>query len=440
MKTNWKLRQIWIILFLLGVFAIPTHAQEPMTLEQCVQIALANNITVKQTNNNALIAAANEKQSRLEYLPSVNAFSNYNISRGLTNDPTTFEPVTATTKSSAPSIFMDLNIFNGMQVRNTIRRNALVRESADHNVQQTRDNIELTVTASYLQVISDLENIKISDERLDLLSNQLKRAERRVEAGVANMEQVYNLRSQIANEKLNKVNAENQYKRDRLTLLQTLMLDPSEEYEFSDPTILQGNIDLNLPSYQDLLGAVLEYAPGLKGAALDIEASRMDLELAKADRLPSLSMRAAYGSTFSSNQSESYFRQLDTNEQKFLGLSLNIPIFDRNRVKNNIHISKINIANSELSYEQAKIDLVNNLQTAYLDLVTAHSTYLAAQENLNALEQSFRFSEGSYNSGNTDFYTYLESLNNKNRAQIDLINSKYSYLFRKRILSIYQGL
>jgi len=441
MKTNWKkLHQIGIILFLLGVFTLPTFAQEPMSLEQCVQIALANNITVKQTNNDALIAAANEKQSKLEYLPSVRAFSNYNVSRGLTNDPTTFEPVTATTKSSAPSISMDLNIFNGMQVRNTIRRNALVRESADLNVQQTRDNIELTVTASYLQVISDLENIKITEERLDLLSNQLKRAERRVEAGVANMEQVYNLRSQIANEKLNQVNAENQYKRDRLSLLQALMLDPSEEYEFSDPTILQGNIDLNLPSYQDLLSAVMEYAPALKGAALDIEASKMDLEIAKADRLPTLSMRAAYGSTFSSNQDASYFRQLDTNEQKFLGFSLNIPIFDRNRVKNNIHVSKINIANTELGYEQAKLDLVNNLQQAYLDLVTAHSTYLAAQENLNALEQSFRFSEGSYNSGNTDFYTYLESLNNKNRAQIDLINSKYSYLFRKRILSIYQGL
>lgn len=439
MKPNWK-PQIGIIFVLLGLIVLPGHAQKPMTLDECLQIALANNITVKQIGNDALIAAANEKQSKLEYLPRVSAFSNYNVSRGLTNDPTTFEPVTATTKSSTPSIALDLNVFNGMQVRNTIRRNTLIRESSDFNVQQTRDNIELVVTAAYLQVISDKENIKVSDERLDLLSNQLKRAERRVDAGVANMEQVFNLRSQIANERLNKVTLENQFKSDRLNLLQNLLLDPAEDYDFTDSSILQQSIDTNLPSYQELLTAVLEYSPGLKGAGLDIEASKMDLEIAKADRLPNLSMRAAFGSTFSSNADESYFSQLETNEQRFLGFSLNVPIFDRNRVKNNIHVSKINITNTQLAYEQAKIDLVNSLQQAYLDLVAAHSTYLAAQENLNALNQSFKFSEGRYNSGNTDFYTYLESLNNKNRAEIDLINSRYSYLFRKRILSIYQGL
>ncbi len=440
MKSNWKNANIGIICFFVGLLSLNVNAQKILSLEESLQIALANNLTVKQVGNDALIAEANENQSKLEYLPRISAFSNYNISRGLTNDPTTFEPVTATTKSSTPSISLDLNIFNGMQTRNTIRRNQLISQSADLDVQQARDNIELTVTASYLQVISDLENIKISEERLDLLSNQLKRAERRVEAGVANMEQVYNLRSQIANENLNKVTLENQFKRDRLTLLQTLMLDPAEDYELSDPTILEENIDTNLPSYQDLLTAVMEYNPGLKSAGLNIEASQMDLAIARAGRFPRLDMRAAYGSTFSSNNEDSYFDQLDINEQKFLGFSLSIPIFDRHRIKNNIHISKINIAQSELTYDQARIDLVNNLQQAYLDLVAAHSTYIAAQENLNALEQSFKFSEGRYNSGNTDFYTYLESLNNKNRAEIDLINSRYSYLFRKRILNIYQGI
>ena len=387
-----------------------------------------------------MIAAANEKQSKLEYLPRVSAFGNYNISRGLASDPTTFEPVTATTRSSTPSIGLDLNVFNGMKTRNSIRRNSLVKQASDFDVSQTRDNIELAVTASYLLVISDLENIKIAQERLDLLSNQLKRAERRVEAGVANMEQVFNLRSQTANEKLNKVKLENKYKSDRLSLLQILLLDPSFDYKIADPRVLAQQIDTTLPKYQELLESVLEYSPGLKSASLGIETSKMDLALVKADRLPSLDMRAAYGSTFSSNSSDSYFDQLSINEQKFLGFSLRVPIFDRNRVKNNIHVSNINIANSELDYQQVRIDLINDMQQAYLDLVAAYSTYEAAQENLIALEQSFKFSESRYNSGNSDFYTYLESLNNKNRAEIDLVNSRYSFIFRKRILEIYRGL
>jgi outer membrane protein len=420
--------------------SINCFAQRKLTLNDCIDIGLANNLAIKQVNNNYLIAEANEKQSKLEYLPRVAAFSNYNVSRGLINDPTTFEPVTATTKSSSPSIGMDLPIFNGMRTRNTIRKNELLRKAADFDVAQTRDEIELAITASYLLVISDMENIKVAKERLDLLENQLKRAERRVDAGVANMEQVFNLRSQIANEQLNKVTLENRYKSDRLSLLQTLLLDPSQDYRIEDPSILSRQIDEVLPEYQKLREAVLAYSPGLKSASLGIESSKMDLALVKADRLPSLDMRAAYGSTFSSNSTESYFNQLEINEQKFMGFNLRIPIFDSNRVKNNIHVSNINIANSELDYHQVRIDLINNLQQAYLDLVAAHSTYQAAKENSTALEQSFKFAESRYNSGNTDFYSYLESLNNKNRAEIELINSRYSFIFRKRILEIYRGL
>jgi outer membrane protein len=414
-------------------------AQQILTLQDCIQIGLANNITVKKVSNDFMIAQANEKQSKMEYLPRVSAYSNYNISHGLTNDPTSFDPVTATTRSSTPSVAIDLNIFNGMRTRNSVRRNSLVKQAAEYDLAQSKDDIELTITASYLLVISDKENIKVANDRLELLTNQLERAERRVEAGVANMEQVFNLRSQIANEQLNKVNLENRYKSDRLSLLQILLLDPALDYQIKDPSILSQNIDAEIPNYQELKEEVLQYSPGLKSASLGIETSKMDLALVKADRLPNLGMRAAYGSTFSSNNQESYFDQLNVNEQKFVGFALNIPVFDRNRVKNNIHVSNINIANSELDYQQVRIDLMNNLQQAYLDLVAAHSTYQAARENLTALEQSFNFAQSRYNSGNTDFYSYLESLNNKNRAEIELINSRYSFLFRKRILEIYRG-
>lgn len=415
-------------------------AQQKLTLQDCIQIGLANNISIKKVSNDFMIARANEKQSKMEFLPRVSAYSNYNVTRGLTNDPTSFDPVTATTRSSTPSVSMDLNIFNGMRTRNTIRRNSLIVQAAEFDLAQSRDDIELAITASYLLVISDVENIKVANDRLELLSNQLKRAERRAEAGVANMEQVFNLRSQIANEQLNKVNLENRYKSDRLSLLQTLLLDPSLDYRIEDPTVLAQNIDPKIPNYQELKEEVLQYSPGLKSASLGIETSKMDLALVKADRLPNLGVRAAYGSTFSSNNQDSYFDQLTVNEQKFLGFGLNIPIFDRHRIKNNIHVSNINIANSELDYQQVRIDLINNLQQAYLDLVAAHSTYQAARENLTALEQSFKFAESRYNSGNTDFYSYLESLNNKNRAEIELINSRYSFIFRKRILEIYRGL
>lgn len=421
--------------------SLRVQAQEKLDLATCIKIALENNLEVKQVRNKAAAAAINEKQSKLEYLPGVSANINYDIRRGLTNDPITFTPVSATTRSSTPSLSLNMDLFNGMKIRNSVSRNELLRKSAETDVIQTRDQIEILVTQSYLLVISDVENIKISKQRLSLLQEQLTRAEKRVAAGVANMEQVYNLKSEIASENLQAVQLENQYKSDRLALLQALLLDPSGDYIIETPETEQAILDLPIEPYEQIEEEVLGYSPALKSAEYQVTASQRALDITQADRLPRLTLGAAYGSTYSSNnKTDSYFNQLSLNEQKFLGLNLRIPIFDRNRVNNNIHLAKIDIANSELGLSQAEIDLRNQLQRAYLDLVAAHSTYVAARENLTAFEQSFKFAQSSYEAGRSDFYTYLESLNNKNRGEIELINSKYSYQFRKKILDIYRGL
>ena len=421
--------------------SLRVQAQEKLDLATCIKIALENNLEVKQVLNQAAAAAINEKQSKLEYLPGVSANINYDIRRGLTNDPTTFTPVSATTRSSTPSLSLNMDLFNGMKIRNSVSRNELLRKSAETDVIQTRDQIEILVTQSYLLVISDVENIKISKQRLSLLQEQFTRAEKRVAAGVANMEQVYNLKSEIASENLQAVQLENQYKSDRLALLQALLLDPSGDYLIETPETDQATLDLPIEPYQQIEEEVLGYSPALKSAEYQVTASQRALDITQADRLPRLTLGAAYGSTYSSNnKTDSYFNQLSLNEQKFLGLNLSIPIFDRNRVNNNIHLAKIDIANSELGLSQAEIDLRNQLQRAYLDLVAAHSTFVAARENLTAFEQSFKFAQSSYEAGRSDFYTYLESLNNKNRGEIELINSKYSYQFRKKILDIYRGL
>ena len=419
----------------------PAKAQEKLDLAACVKIALENNLEVKRVLNQASAASINERQSKLEYLPGINANINYDIRRGLTNDPTTFTPVTATTRSSMPSMSLNMDLFNGMKIRNSVRRNELLKKASETDVLQTRDQIEILVTQSYLLVISDKENIKISKQRLDLLQEQLARAEKRVDAGVANMEQVYNLRSEIAAENLQAVQLGNQYKSDKLTLLQALLLDPTGDFLIETPEVDQENLDLPIEPYEQIEEEVLGYSPALRSAALQVTASQRAMDITRADRLPRLTLGAAYGSTYSSNnKADSYFDQLSLNEQKFLGFNLSIPIFDRNRVTNNIHLAKIDIANSELTLDQSEIDLRNQLQRAYFDLVAAHSTYVAAKENLTAFQQSFKFAQTSYEAGRTDFYTYLESLNNKNRGEIELINSKYSYQFRKKILDIYRGL
>ncbi|MEQ9051618.1 MAG: TolC family protein, partial [Marinoscillum sp.] len=130
---------------------------------------------------------------------------------------------------------------------------------------------------------------------------------------------------------------------------------------------------------------------------------------------------------------------MEFNEFEYVNFSLNIPIFSRYQTSNNIQVAKVGMANAELGVAQSMNTITNLVQTAYLDLVSAQNTYISAKENLEATTQTFEFMKKRFETGNTDFYTYLESLNNKNRAELELINSKYSIVFRKKILELYRG-
>ena len=130
---------------------------------------------------------------------------------------------------------------------------------------------------------------------------------------------------------------------------------------------------------------------------------------------------------------------MDFNQFEYLNFSLSLPLFSRFQNHNAIQVAKLNMANAELDTQQANLTATNTVQTVYLDLIAAQNTYRSASENLVALQQSFEFMEKRYQTGNSDFYTYLESLNNKNRAEVQLVNAKYSIVLRRKILDLYRG-
>jgi len=428
-----------LLIFFLSI-SFFAHSQNVLTLEKCFNIAVDKNISIKIAKNNELIAENQYKQSKYEFFPDLNFFANYNIVNGLTVDQTTGEPVTETTKRSFPSFSSTLPIYGGFQNHHRMNRTKANSEAARFNTLEIIDDTRIAVLRSYLQVLISRSNVRISEERLNLLNEQLERARKRFEIGIESQENVFNLQSQIATENLNRLRMENDLQRNKLSLFQLLQLDPSEDYEIKEVEI---DDDINEPDVQDfssLSEAVTSYSPLLKNADLTVDVAENDLKLAKADRHPTISATGGYGSSFSSVNNVSFFDQIDLNEQKSINISLNIPIFNRFRTTTNIDNSRLQLRNAELNYKQTVQNLNNEIQQAYLDLLVAQSTYDAAEENLKAIDQTFEFTTKRYQTGNTDFYTYIESLNNKNRAEIELANAKYSIVFRNKILEVYQGI
>ncbi len=422
-----------------------------LTLDDCITTALENNIQIKRAKNNELIAKSNNLQSLMQFLPTINADGNYDISNGNIFDQNTGEVVNTTTERSRPNLNANLVLFQGLSNYNTRRQREQEFLSAERNTAGAELTTEANILAAYLDVIVSEENIKVQRERVDLLAAQLDREVKRESVGVGNLESVYNFRSQLAAERLNLANLENTFQQNKLRLLQAMQLDPTaanyvvEPYEITEADLLQA---------PDEFGSVLDQSlnnnPTLQASEASMNAARYQFRAARGLRLPTVAVFGSIGSSFSSNgafnpatdafeQDATFLEQMDFNQFEFVQATISIPLFTGFRNYNRIQVAKLSMANAELDNQQAEITATNTVQTVYLDLVAAQNTYQSASENLVALQQSFDFMEKRFQTGNTDFYTYLESLNNKNRAEVQLANAKYSIVLRRRILDLYRG-
>jgi outer membrane protein len=412
---------------------------------------MENNIALQQVKNNALIADSNHFQALMNFLPSLNARTNYSYNFGTFFDTNAAKQVSATTNSSSPGLSSNLLLFSGFSNQYERKARWHQSESAANGIEEQKVIVRSTILGSYLNVVLDKENIIISKDRIELLEAQLDREQKRESVGVGNLDLVYSFKSQVATEKLNLVNMDNRLKSDQLVLLQALGVDLSDEYEIAPYNFKEEEVLLEAETFEGVLKTSLEYAPGVKRAQANLKASLYNFKMAKSAYLPTVSLFGSYGSNYSSNgalnpdsgaleENAGFFDQLGYNKNKFFNFSLNVPIFGNWRTRNRTQIARIGMINSELDFKQSELTITNGVQRVYLDLIAAQSTYQAAIENLVSLNQSYEFVKTRYENGNTDFFTYLESLNNKNRAEIQLANSKYSIVFRKKILDVYKGI
>ena len=440
---------------LLGLLCQAQEEKETvsLTLDQCISTALENNLDIKRAKNNELIARSNNFQSLMQFLPSISADINWDVSVGNQFDQNTLQVVNVTTQRSNPNVSANWVVFQGLSNVNRRKQRQNEYLAAQESTEDSELNAEANILASYLNVILSEENIRISQQRVDLLTAQLDRAEKRESVGVGNMEDVFNFRSQLANEQLNLANLQNTYERNKLALLQGMQLDPTAADYQVEPYLITNTDLLAEPApFASILNDALNNNPAVRAAEANRRASIFQYRAAQGLRLPTISVLGVYGSNYSSNgafnpdvtgseafeENATFLEQMGYNEFQFLRFGLSLPLFTRFNNHNAIQTAKLSMANAELDNRQAEITATNTVQTVYLDLVAAQNTYRSATENLESLQQSFEFMERRFERGNTDFYAYLESLNNKNRAEAQLANAKYSIVLRKRILDLYQ--
>ncbi len=450
------------------------------SLEKCILYAIENNIQVKQMelsseyNSNILF------QSKLGALPNLNAGASHSWSFGRALDETTYQfTKDQTVMSDNIYISSSVTLFNGLQTMNTIKQNQYNLMASLEDVDKVKNDISLSIALAYLQILLNIELLEVTNSQLEITNLQIERTSQLVEAGSLPQGSLLEIQAQAAAEELQQVNAQNQLDISYLTLTQLLELDSVGDFQIEIP-------DLPLPEETFLLESVNEiYAdaerilPQVKSADYLLKSSEIGLDIARGARIPRLSLTGSYGTRYSNIRKQytlaegdpidpfpigtvegtgdlvyslaqpaqdipieidyPFGSQLTDNATYGIQFNLTIPIFNGWQTNTMISNAKISVLNSKYDLEYTRNMLYKEIQQAYADAVASLKKYRASEKAVSSMEESFRYTEQKFNVGMVTSVDYNTAKNQLTSAQSDLLQSKYEYIFKTKVLEFYRG-
>jgi len=416
-----------IILFIAAFLtALLASAQKPWTLQQCVDTALANNRNIKQRE---LMRQNNEiawQQARNNLLPNLNAAASQGWSFGRSQMVDgTYRNINS--NSSNFSLQSGITLFDGLKMKYEIDAKMAQLKLSEANLQKIRQDIVLSVSSAFLQVLLNKELLQIANEQLKLTENRLEQQKSLVEAGKLAEGELFELLSQQAKEELNRTQAENTLKLSLLDLAQILELSDFEKLDISVPADLMEN-ELQLLSADAVYASAVKNRPEIKSAELQLQSSEKNIQIAKSYYFPTLS--------FGANVGGGYYNSVSTPLSTSLGFNLSVPIFNKFQVKNQVRSAQIDVKSNQLNVENAKLELRKTVQQAYFNAVAAKAKWDASVKSVTSGTEAYRFANQKYEGGRANVYELYQAKNNLARAQSEVAQSKYEYVFRLKILEL----
>ena len=372
--------------------------QVTWSLQDCIDYAALNNLTVLEAQLDASSAAVNYKQSKQQRSPNLTGNASESYSRGYSIDPITSNYVNQDIFSTSTSLNTSITLFQGSQLNNQIDQNALLLDQSALFIEEAKNNITLSLTEAYLQALYYKEAIAVAKNTLAGSQQESKIAKSRYDAGAIAKKDYSDALSQEASNNYELIQAQNSYEAQLLLLRQLLELEPETTFDIVDPDIDYNGSTLLLDKV-DVYHNALNTLPEIAASKLDIDISEKDLEIAKGAYLPTLSLTGSLGSGYTSIQDMSFTDQFDINFNQRLGLSLSVPIFNRGQTKANVQNAKINIEKANIALRTQEKELYNKVETAWRNARSSQEQLLAAEAARNAAKDSYELAQKQYEVG-----------------------------------------
>jgi len=440
-----KIKGLFVFLFLC-ICSLLSAQSKPWSLEECIQYAIEHNISIKQLVIQKNVAEVNLNTSQMSRLPNLNASGGQNWNFGRTQIESGLYDKLNQSNTSL-SVGSSIPLFTGFRIPNEIARDKLDLETSVENLEKAKDDLALNIASLFLQVLFNRELLKINQEQLALSQAQIERTRVLVDAGKVPLSQLYDIEAQAANDKVSVVQAQTNLRTSLLDLRQSLELQQNDDFDIVAPTVDNVITEYanSVQPTQTVFDNAVRIKPVIKAGELQVKSAEKTLAIAKSAYYPSLSLSLGIGTDFFYRYkkdfiNDSFSSQIKNNMGESIGLSLNIPIFNRFSVRNQVRNAQFNIENQQLALENAKKSLYKEIETAYLNAISSQEKYNAAREAVKSTSEAFNYAKERYETGKSTVFEFNDARSKFIQSQSQEVQAKYDFIFRTKILDFYNGI
>jgi outer membrane protein len=462
-----------ILVFLAGsIFSSAQDTKKVWTLEDCINYALDNNLDIKKQILNVEASKKQLLQSQLNLLPDLNLNATNVWNFGQTIDMYTNTFATSTVRSNNFDIQTSAVLFSGLTKVNTIKQNSINLLASQYDLDVLKNSISLAVAGYYLDMLLNLELYAVANDQIEITRSQVARISKMVDAGSSAKGDLLNIQAQESTETLSLIQAQNRLYISGISLQQLIDLPVSSDFTIDKPLLKPVEKPDRLLTPEQVYNVAVDKRPEIKSADLRVQSAMKSLAIARGILSPSLSFSGTWGTGYSGASEEvestvynqevvgitnvsrdtvfgyypsntyktrDFSKQMIDNQNKSLGFYLRIPIFNGWTGRTNISLAKIQREKAELDLEIQKRDLRKNIEQAYADASASLQQYNASLQKVAAQEESFKYTQQKFDVGMMTSFDFNNSKKDLTKAQSDLLQAKYDFIFKTTILDFYMG-
>ena len=416
----------------------------PLSLQECVQTAIENNLDVKQSGLSMERASITMRQSKANLLPNVGGEINHTLNQGRSIDLSTNSYVNQQQTSGSYALSGNVTLFNGLRLLNTLKSSQYAYEASKMELQTNKDQLMLNVILSYLQILTNTDLLQQAQKQAEVTQKQVERLEVMNQEGAIKPSDLSDMKGQMADNKLSIIKSQNDLDGARLSLSQLMNVPYNRELQVE--RLRADQVEMNYATTPDsIFNIALQQLAIIKAADLRTKSAEKAVHAARGNLFPSVGLGAGFYTPYSSTARDSaeqkieYYDQLSNNYRTYVGVGISIPIFNNFRYRNQIALAKVDLKSATYTAQTRQIQLKQNIEQDHFNMTAARNRYQALLEQVAAYKESFNAAEARFNAGASNSIDYLIAKNNLDRANVNLIIARYDYILRTKILDYYQG-